>query len=108
VKSPDEQDPVPLGLSKEIAAGQLMKAETDDCIAVVAATGPTAPVEAAAIIKATTRLDARGDMDFKLAEIYAQAPLKTVSVYKSVFVRAYAGFIKIRKGSGRLSGEFPD
>ena len=85
-----------------------MNAETDDCIGAVAATEPTTPVEAAAITNAATRVDVRGDMDLKLPDVYDCSPLKTVRESKSVFCRAYARFLKIRKGSGRLSGEFPD
>jgi len=98
VKSPDKQDPDPLGLANEIEEeGQLMNAETDDCIGAVAATEPTSPVEAAAITNAAIRAEARGDTDLKLSDVYAFSPLKTVSEPKSVFWRAHARFIKIKK-----------
>ena len=94
VKSPKMQEPDPLGLANEIEAGQLMNVETDDCIGAFAATETRAPVEAAAITNAATRVDARGDMDFKLPDLCISSPLKTVREPKSVFCRAFARFKK--------------
>jgi hypothetical protein len=74
-----------------------MNADIEDCIGTVAATVPTAPVEAAAITNAATRADARGDMDFKLPDVCRCRPLKTVRESKSVFCKAYARFAKIKK-----------
>ena len=69
VKSPDKQEPDPPGLANEIEEGQPMNAETEDTIGGFAATDPATPVDAAAITNAATRVDARGDTDFKLSVI---------------------------------------
>ena len=92
MKSPERQDPDALGLANEIEAGQLMNVETDDCIVGVAATELTTPVEAAATVNATNRAATRGDTGFKLPEVYASSPLKTVREPKSVFCTAFARF----------------
>ena len=100
-KSPERHDPVALGLANEIDPGQLMNAETDDCIAVSAATGKVATIDVART-RATIRLAARGDMDFNFADICATYLLKTVRMFKSVLQTAYARMNKNKEEESYL------